>query len=113
MIDAFTARYLWALGVTVGVELPLVTALAWRLGGRPAYTAGVALGANLLTHGTLWTVFWWVPGPYPVQLVLCESAVVAAEAAIYARFGVFSPRVAVAVSLAVNLLTTVIGLVSG
>lgn len=91
----------------------LAVARAARLGGGPARVAAVAVGANLLTHGTLWTVFGWLPGPYPARLVVAETAVFTTEAAVYAwRLG-WSPRAAVALSFAANLVTTLVGLVRG
>lgn len=69
----------------------------------------VALAANLVTHSALWATFGFLPGPYAVRLLYAEALVWLAEARIYAAFGL-PPRAALAASLAVNALTTAIGL---
>jgi hypothetical protein len=71
--------------------------------------AGVAIAANLLTHGVLWSTFGLLPGPYAARLGVAETLVWLAEAGIYAAFGVPSRR-ALAGALAANALTTAIGL---
>lgn len=106
--------YLSALAITVGVEVPLLVLAAWALNDErsttPAWAALVALSANLFTHGTLWTVFPLVALPYAWAVAVCEGGVVLAEAAAYAGLGVLRPRDAIIVSLALNGLTTAIGL---
>ncbi len=109
--------YLWALALTVGIEVPLLMAAVWllRTPDEPhlGWAGVVGLSANLFTHGTLWTVFPLVALPYAWAVAACEAGVVLAEAAAFAGLGVLRPRDALIVSLALNGLTTGIGLVLG
>ena len=107
--------YLEALAITVGCEVPLVTLAARSAGlrGPSGRVVAVAIAANLLTHGLLWTLFPLVPGPYAARLVAFETAVFVAEGLVFVwRLGWPVP-IAIGLSFAVNLLTTVIGLVRG
>ena len=88
----------------------MVVALSWRSNASSGRVALVSLGANLLTHGLLWTTFGWVPAPYVPTLLAFEAAVWLAEAWIYASYGLLPWRDAIGVSLAANALTTAIGL---
>lgn len=107
--------YLEALGETLGLEVPIVAWVAWRaaLPGPMFRVFAVTLGANLLTHGILWALFPWAPGPYPVRLIAFETAVFLTEALVFTwRLG-WTPGLAIHLSFAVNLLTTLVGLLRG
>ena len=102
--------YLTALGLTVGVEVPMVAWFAARYCGTPVgYAVFVGFGANFLTHGVLWTTFGWFAAPYVVKVLIAEALVWLTEAAIYRTYRVLDDR-ALAVSLAANAITTAIGL---
>lgn len=100
--------YLTALSVTVGVEVPLWTLLTE--GRTAAERALVGLGANLLTHGTLWSVWEFVPVDYATKLVVLETAIIVAEAVVCTRFGLLSWPRALLLSAGLNGLTIAIGL---
>lgn len=107
--------YAEALAITVGFEVPIVALVARSaaLGGPTSRVVVVAVGANLLTHGLLWTLFPWVPGPYAARLLGFETAVFVVEGLVFTwRLG-WAPATALGLSFAVNLLTTAIGLLRG
>lgn len=96
---------LWcnAFLLTLGVEVPLVVALAPR--GRRRYFAGIAVGVQLLTHPLAWLAFtdgimgWWT----------VEAAVVIVEAIVYAIASA-SPLRAFTMSLLANASSAAAGL---
>jgi hypothetical protein len=92
------------------VEVPMVVWLSRRFGAPIPRVVLVSLGANLLTHGALWTTFGWIPGPYVPKLLVAETGVWLVEAGIYSAYGLFSWPEAIGISLAANALTTAIGL---
>lgn len=99
--------YLTALSITVGVEVPLWTLLTE--GKTTAQRASVGLGANLLTHGTLWSVWEFVPGDYGTKLVVLETAIIVAEGVVCTRFALLSWPRALLLSAGLNGLTIAIG----
>lgn len=103
--------YPLALALTVGCELPLVGALTARSGLPVWERLAVALGANLFTHGALWTLFPRAPASYALALLLAETLVWLTEAAVYAGFRLAPPGRALLLSGAANLFTTALGLV--
>lgn len=92
--------------------MPLVAGIARVAGwsGPTPRVVIVAVGANLLTHGLLWTLFPWMPGSYASRLVVAETCVFVTEGLVFAwRLGWPVPT-ALGLSFAVNLLTTAVGL---
>ncbi len=110
--------YLTALILTLGVEVPLVPLAVegtWN-DEEPAplgLSVGVALAANLMTHGTLWSVFYAVPLSYWPKVFLLEALVTVTEGFAYWWFGLFKDWTdALAVALILNFTTTAIGLLA-
>ena len=118
---------LWALAfvITQLVETPLYTWALGRLGTRPRWLAGAAPGAlpwparaalgflaSLLTHPVVWFVWPRLISPvdhYPQFVLAAECFAVLTEAALLWLGGL---RWALPVSLAVNLLSVGVGLLS-
>lgn len=106
-------EYLLALGVTLAVEVPLVTlALVglWRVSLRRAVTAAVAV--NLATHPALWwSLAPWTDRPwYPVALGVAEILACVVEFALLARLLVTDRRLLAILCLGVNAASLAAGL---
>lgn len=74
-----------------------------------AWALGVAVAANLTTHGMLWEVFPHLPLAYWPRVLVCELAVVAAEASIFVGFRLASLRAALALAFVVNAASVAVG----
>lgn len=106
-----TALYPLALGVTLGSELlgaGLVGSLVLR---RSVWRCLLlCLLINLLVHPLFWTGFSHLPGGYGLKLLCGESLVVLVEGGLY-RVALRLPWAsALALSLALNVLSTAAGL---
>jgi hypothetical protein len=106
-------EYLLALGVTLAVEVPLVTlALVglWRVPLRRAVTAAVAV--NLATH----PVLWWSLAPWTdrdwfgIALALAEVLACAVEFALLARLLTTDRRLLALLCVGVNAASLAAGM---
>ncbi len=103
-------RYLIALSGTLVIELPLLALVARRLGAPLRRTLGVGIGANLFTHGTLWTVLPLIPWERWARTTASEVGVILVEGAIYAALARFRrPWIGFAVALGLNLASWLTG----
>lgn len=104
-----------AMLLSLAVEAAVAFALvAWmRVPGRGPATAAVAIAlATAATHPPLWHAALWLYERigFVATALLCEAAVVLAEAAIIARIARLSPRHALMVSAAGNAASAAAGL---
>ena len=103
-------RYLAALGATLVVEALVVAAIAPRPRRRDFVRTSLFL--NLLTHPLATLVAEQLPAT-PVTFLAIETAVVLAEAVLYAAIERCGPRRAVLVSLAANVPTAALSALFG
>jgi hypothetical protein len=106
-------EYLLAFGVTLAVEVPLVTlALTglWRVPLRRAVTAAVAV--NLATHPVLWwSLVPWTDRPwYPVAVLVAEILACVVEFALLARMLHTDRRLLAVLCIGVNAASLAAGL---
>mgnify|MGYP006307540051 CR=1 FL=1 len=103
-----------ALALTLGAEIPVAAGLAWACGLRDQglRVVAIAAAASLLTHPVAWylsgatTALW----PFWIRATILESAVVAAETAVYAR-GLDLPWLpSLGISTAANAASFTVGL---
>jgi hypothetical protein len=83
----FVLRWLVAFGVTVAVEVPIVTLLLPRAGRPRGRRVALALVAQAASHPAVWFVFPELPLRYAALIALAESWAVLSEAAIYRALG--------------------------
>jgi hypothetical protein len=106
-------RYLTALALTLAIELPLYTVVLAR-GFRlpPGRAIVAALGVNLCSHPPLWwSLRPWAGSPaYGALLLLGELAVCAVEALLLAWWLRRRDRLLLALSVAVNGASVLVGL---
>jgi hypothetical protein len=110
-------RMQWvALALTLALELG--GALLWtlwrptsahRVGHRVGWTLLVVAGANLVTHPLFWLALLRSPLRGPVGLFLAEGAVAVVEALLYRRLLALSLSTALALSVALNLTSWMVG----
>lgn len=103
---------LFALGLSLAVEIPMVT-VGLRQAGL-LRTGLVAAGATLLTHPVVWHATPLLTdqlGGFGAAALVTETAAVLVEGALFA--GILSERAsrAVVISLAANALSFTVGLV--
>jgi len=99
--------YLLALATTLLLELPVVM---WMAGALPiARVLGVALFANLASHGALWLAFDPSHEGYYARLALAETGVVVFEAAMLWMLARLPVRRALAASVLANAISTAAG----
>jgi hypothetical protein len=101
-----------ALGISLGVEVPVVMALGLALGCAPVSRLLVAaLAATLLTHPLAWTAAEALAGEVPsaVRAGLVEGGVIALEALVF-RFALGTGWArALLLSVAANLASYGVG----
>ena len=101
--------YALALGTTLLTEGACMT-LAARLLDRPLVRwLLVCLVVNCAVHPVFWHTFRFLPGDYPLNLLLAEGLVVLVEALAYLAL----LRARVVAALAVSFLLNLASLVSG
>ena len=102
-----TEALVWSLGV----EVPVVVALTWGRSDRWRLVP-LAFAATLLTHPFAIAAFRGLTPylPYPGRVVVVESLVSLAEAALYWRLGGLEGRRALAVGVVANAASYLCGL---
>lgn len=94
-----------------GLTLLIEAAGAAVLGAAGAVKSGVpralwvVCGVNLLTHPLFWLALRHLPHPGPTAVLMGEAAVIGVEAALYAWLLALSPARALGLSLGLNLLS--------
>jgi hypothetical protein len=102
--------YPLALGTTLVTE-GAGMALAARLLKRPVWRwLLTCLGVNCAVHPVFWHTFQYVPGDWPLNLLMAEGLVVLVEAAAYWALLRSGPLKALALSFGLNLASTLIGI---
>ena len=96
-----------AWGVTLLIETAGAAALwtARPISPRLPRALWVVCGVNLLTHPLFWLALRHLPHPGPTAVLMGEAAVIGVEAALYAWLLAQPPARALGLSLGLNLLS--------
>lgn len=104
-------HYLGVLAVTLAFELAVVVGYALlRRRSDWLWLMGVALAANLATHGLFYLAFPRLPGSFALKLTALELLIALAEGLLYATLGRMAVLDAALVSFSANLCSLVGGI---